>query len=46
MSGGQHPTTTTHAPHHDQTPRQKPFRAPREGFCHFKGLSCVSTPWR
>lgn len=30
----------------DETPRKKPFRAPHEGFCHFVGLSPVSTPWR
>ncbi len=46
MSGGKCLTTTACAQYDDQTPRQKPFRAPREGFCHYKGLSFVSTPWR
>ena len=33
-------------PRNDGTPRSEPFRAPREGFFHFKALSSVSTPRR
>jgi hypothetical protein len=46
MSGREIPMSTARYSKDDETPRQKPFRAPREGFCHFKGLSSVSTPWR
>ncbi|NMM32273.1 MAG: hypothetical protein HHJ10_14835 [Cellulomonas sp.] len=46
MSGGELPMSTAHTSKNDETPHQKPFRAPREGFCHFEGFSCVRNPWR